>query len=157
METKEHKAVITRIIDAPREMVFKAWIDPKQLSQWWSPRGFTNPVCEVTPKVGGVIRIHMSHPQFPDHWMVGKFKEIKEPEKLVFQNNAVLGKDGIGEPSLEGTTTVTFEDVNGKTRLTVIAVLHKMAPGMEGAAAGMNEGWNQSIDKLVEFLTSIKN
>ncbi len=157
MKTQEHKAVITRIIDAPREMVFNAWIDPKQLAQWWSPRGFTNPVCEVTPTVGGQIRIHMSHPQFPDHWMIGRFTELKEPEKLVFQNNAIIAKDGIGESSIEGTTTVTFENVNGKTRLTVEAVIHKLAEGMEAAAAGMNPGWKQSIDKLEEFLGKGKN
>jgi len=54
---------ITRIFDAPRELVFKAWTDPKMLARWWGPHGFTNPVCEVDVRVGGGIRIHMQGPE----------------------------------------------------------------------------------------------
>jgi uncharacterized protein YndB with AHSA1/START domain len=155
METKEMKAVITRTINAPRELVFKAWIDPKHLAKWWGPRGFSAPVCEVDPKVGGKIRIHMDHPQFPHHWLKGEFKEIKEPEKLVYTSGAYVGEDSFH--ALEGINTITFETIpGGKTKLTVVAILTKLEPGFEAALAGMEIGWSQSIDKLEEIIATVK-
>jgi uncharacterized protein YndB with AHSA1/START domain len=59
MANKEQELVFTRVFDAPRELVFKAWTDPKQVAQWWGPRGFSNPVCELDLRPGGAIRIHM--------------------------------------------------------------------------------------------------
>jgi uncharacterized protein YndB with AHSA1/START domain len=55
----EASIVITRIFDAPRELVWKAWTDPKHMAQWWGPQGFTNPVCELDVRVGGAWRIVM--------------------------------------------------------------------------------------------------
>jgi uncharacterized protein YndB with AHSA1/START domain len=55
----EREVTITRVFDAPRALVFKAWTDPKHLAKWWGPQGYTNPVCEFDARVGGVIRIHM--------------------------------------------------------------------------------------------------
>src|ERR1700678_1250094 len=78
--------VLTRTFDAPRSLVFKAWIDPKHLAQWWGPKGFTNPVCDMDVRPGGAIRIVMRAPddapaQFRgDHPMTGVFREIVEPE-----------------------------------------------------------------------------
>ena len=53
---------ITRIIDAPRELVFRMWTDPAHMARWWGPHDFTNPVCELDVRVGGAIRIHMRGP-----------------------------------------------------------------------------------------------
>lgn len=55
----EREITITRMFDAPRAVVFRAWTDAGQLAQWWGPKGFTNPVCEIDVRVGGAIRIHM--------------------------------------------------------------------------------------------------
>jgi|SRR6185312_4651902 len=153
-ETTERRVVITRLLDAPRELVWKAWTDPKHLAQWWWPRGFTAPVCEIDLKPGGALRITMEHPDFPNHWMRGIFKEIVPPEKLVFTSGAFIGEDG--EAGLEGLNTITFEDLGGKTKLTVNAVVTKLAPEFSFAYEGMNEGWNQSLDKLITFLNYIK-
>ena len=153
MEAKTEMGVtIIRVLNAPRELVFKAWTEPKLLAQWWGPRGFTAPVCEADAKVGGKVRIHMLHPQFPNHWTVGEYKEVDRPKKLVFINNAVIAENGVGTPVLEGITTVTFEEQGDKTKLTIHAILTKIAPGMEAAYKGMNQGWNESIDKLEELL-----
>src|SRR5580692_1027121 len=84
---KENKdLVITRIFDAPREVVFKARIDPKQVAQWFGPRGFTNPVCEIDPRPGGTILIHMRSPDGTTHPMTGVYQEVVPPERLVYMS-----------------------------------------------------------------------
>ena len=142
---------VTRIFDAPRELVFKMWTDSAHLAKWWGPKGFTNPVCEVDPKPGGAIYIVMRAAHGVDHPMNGVFQEVTPPERLVFTNNAI---DDHGNRLLEGLTTVTFEDHGGKTKLT----LETRAVGLvEGAAkmlAGMDAGWNQSLDRLDSLVSS---
>ncbi len=76
--------MITRTFDSPRELVFKAWTDPKHVTQWWGPHGFTNPVCELDVRPGGAIRIHMRGPDGTVYPMTGTFHEVVEPERLVF-------------------------------------------------------------------------
>jgi uncharacterized protein YndB with AHSA1/START domain len=146
----ERELVITRIFDAPRELVFKAWTDQEQVARWWSPKHFTNPFCEVDARPGGAILIHMRAPDGAEFPMNGRFLEIVEPERLVFTSSALEEEEG--NPLLEVLTTVTFADQGGKTKLTMHALVTKAAPGSEGALAGMEEGWNQSLDKLEEFL-----
>lgn len=154
-EPIEKELTITRIFDAPRELVFRAWTDPQLLAQWWGPRGVTNPECEIDLRVGGSIRVVMLAGEVlgelaGQRWpMQGVFQEIREPEKLVFKNQAV---DEQGNVLLDGLTTVTFEEATGQTKLT----LHTSAKGSTPQAAqmleGMNAGWTQSIDKLSELI-----
>jgi uncharacterized protein YndB with AHSA1/START domain len=146
----ERELTITRVFDAPRALVFKAWTDAAQLAQWWGPQGFSNPVCEIDARVGGAIRIHMRSADGSIYPMKGEFREIVPPERLVFTNIAV---DEAGNHLLEGLTTVTFADEGGKTRLT----LHTRAGAVADKAImylqGMEMGWTQSIDKLEALLT----
>jgi uncharacterized protein YndB with AHSA1/START domain len=139
--------VLTRLIDAPRELVFQAWTDPRHLAQWWGPQHFTNAVCEVDPRPGGAIRIDMRGPDGVIYPMKGVFREVVAPERLVFTSTAV--EDAAGNPQLEGLATVTFAEHEGKTLLTVHNLILKAGPGAADALAGMDEGWNQSLDRLV--------
>jgi uncharacterized protein YndB with AHSA1/START domain len=145
----ERQLTITRVFDAPRELVFKAWTDAKHLAQWWGPKGFTNPVCDMDARVGGLLRMHMRAPDGTVYPMKGEIRELVAPERLVFSNIAV---DVAGRHLLEGLTTVTFADEGGKTKMT----LHTKAVAVvEDAVAylqGMEAGWTQSIDKLQAFL-----
>ena len=147
----EREVTITRVFDAPRALVFKAWTEPAQLAQWWGPKGFTNPVCEFEARIGGKIRIHMRAPDGTIYPMKGEIREIVPPERLAFTNIAL---DEAGNHILEGFTTVTFADEAGKTSLT----LHTRASAVvEMAAAyleGMETGWTMSIDKLQALLTA---
>jgi len=143
-----HEVVIRRILDAPREVVFKAWIDPAHLKHWWGPTGFTNPVCEVDPRPGGTLRIHMRAPDGVVYPMTGVFQEVVEPERLVFTSNA-LDKDG--NALFENLNTVTFAEHGTQTRLTLHS---KVATATEQAAPylkGMDEGWRLTLDRLVEY------
>jgi uncharacterized protein YndB with AHSA1/START domain len=143
---------ITRILDAPRARVFAAWTDPAQVAQWWSPHGFTTPLCELDVRPGGTILMHMLGPDgiiYPDK---GVYHEIVPPERLVFTSTAI--EDEAGQPQLEVRTTVTFAEYHGKTKLTLQAVVVRATPTVAGALAGMAAGWSQSLEKLAEYLVT---
>src|SRR5262249_6109866 len=110
------RVTLTRIFDAPRTLVWKAWTDPKMMAQWFGPRGFTNPVCELDVRVGGSLRIVMRGPDGNDYPMKGEFREITPPERLVFTNIAI---DKDGKHLLEGETTVILTERGGRTTLTL--------------------------------------
>ena len=141
---------LTRVLDAPREVVWEAWTDPQQLAQWWGPHGFTAPSVELDVRPGGQLRIDMQGPDGTIYPAVGEFNEVAEHERLVLTTRAV---DGDGQTLIEARSTVTLEDDGGKTKLTVEVEVVHVAPGAEEAAAGAEEGWNQTLDRLVAFVS----
>jgi len=145
--------VITRVLDAPRGLVFTLWTDVKHLAQWWGPRGFTNPVCELDVRVGGAIRIHMRAPDGRTHAMTGVFREIVAPERLVF---IIAVPDENGKPLFEILNTVLFEDVGGRTRLTLRASVTAATAAAAPYLAGMDKGWNQTLDRLAERAAAVR-
>src|SRR6202022_3575404 len=76
--------VITRIFDAPRELVFKAWSEPDRAMRLWRPQGFTTAHCEMDVRPGGAYRVCMRSPEGTEHWQRGICREVVEPERLVF-------------------------------------------------------------------------
>lgn len=142
---------ITRVFDAPRELVWRAWTDPKMMAQWFGPRGFTSSVPELDARAGGSLRIVMRGPDGAEYPMKGVFREVVRPERLVFSNIAL---DNDGNHLLEGETTITFSERDGKTTMR----LHTHAVGKVPIAvqmlAGMEAGWTQSIDKLGELVAA---
>jgi len=145
----ERELTIVRIFDAPRALVWQAWTDPKMMTRWWGPKGFDNPVCELDVKVGGALRIVMRGIDGTEHPMKGLFQEIAPPERLVFTGIAV---DGSGKHLLEGVTTVTLEEQNGKTKLTLHTRAVGKVPQAEFMLGGMEQGWTESIDRLEHLL-----
>lgn len=146
----EREVTITRIFAAPRALVFNAWTDAKALAQWWGPNGFSNPVCEIDPRVGGALRIHMCGPDGTIYPMKGVIRELVAPERLVFTNIAV---DAAGRHLLEGLTTVTFAEAAGKTKLTLHTRAVAVADYAVAYLQGMETGWTQSIDRLQALVT----
>lgn len=145
----EREVVITRVFDAPRLLVFKMWIDPKHLKVWWGPKGFINPVCEVDARVGGAWRIVMRAPNGEEYPCGGVYREIVEPERLVFTN---IATDKDGSPVLDGLTTVTFAELGGKTKLALQARAVAVVPYAAAYLAGMEMGWTQSLERLAQQL-----
>ncbi len=143
--------VLTRILDAPREVVFKAWTDAERLKHWWGPKNFTNPVCEIDPRPGGAIRIHMRAPDGTVYPMTGVFREIAAPERLVFTSAAL---DKQGNALFEILNTVTFSEHAGKPKLTLRASVSWATAEAAPHLAGMEQGWNQSLDRLIAFTSS---
>jgi uncharacterized protein YndB with AHSA1/START domain len=145
----EREVTITRVFDAPRSMVYKAWTDPAQMAQWFGPREFTTPVCELDVRPGGAWKIVMRGRDGAEYPGGGIYREVVERERLAFTNNAV---DKAGNVLLEGFTTVTFEDDAGRTKLTMHTRATAMADGAERMLQGMEAGWSQTLDKLGDAL-----
>jgi uncharacterized protein YndB with AHSA1/START domain len=134
--------VLTRVFDAPREVVFKLWTDKKHVAQWWGPRGFRTTIREMDVRPGGRWRYAMRAPNGYDYPFDGVFVEVVEPERLVF--------DGAihGDPSQSVWTEVTFAESEGKTKVTVRQVYSFESSATRGALVG----WNQQFDRLLEYL-----
>jgi len=148
--------VIIRVLDAPRERVWQAWTEPERMSRWWGPKGFTAPHCTNDLRVGGTYLYCMRSAEGQDYWSTGTYREIVAPERLVCtdsfadeQGNVVPASHyGMtGDFPLELLVTVTLEDVDGKTRMTL---RHEGLPASEREPC--SEGWHQSFDKLAESL-----
>jgi len=147
--TAERSVSITRVIDAPRDRVFKAWVDPKLLAQWWGPHGFDNPRCEIDAVPGGKIHIDMRGPDGTVFPMTGTVHEVIAQERLVF---TAVAEDRDGNPHLKSLTTVTFEEACGKTRVTVVATAQGFTQAAPQMLGGMEAGWTQSIQKLTALV-----
>jgi uncharacterized protein YndB with AHSA1/START domain len=143
--------VLTRVLDAPRTLVFKAWTEPERLKRWWGPKGFTNPVCEVDVRPGGAMLIHMRAPDGVTHPMTGVFQEIVPPERLSFTSSAL---DAKGNPLFEVLTTVTLAEEGRKTKLTLRAKVTMATPGAAPHLAGMEQGWSQTLDRLAQEVSA---
>jgi uncharacterized protein YndB with AHSA1/START domain len=156
--------VIARIFDAPRTQVFEAWTEPRLMAQWWGPHTFTNPVCELDTRPGGAYRIVMRSSDGADFPLSGVYREIAEPERLVMTvdcsehsaewHDLVNANGGTGEKNAPGEMlqTVTFDNLDGKTKLTIR--MHFESPSIRDAMVkiGMNEGWSQSLERLAGLL-----
>ena len=83
-ESADREIIATRVFDAPRELVFKMWTDPKHVGRWWGPRGFTTTIHEMDVKPGGIWRLTMHGPDGRDYKNKVVFLEVEEPERLVY-------------------------------------------------------------------------
>src|SRR5712691_2014321 len=151
MASEERELVLTRVFDAPRDLVFKAWTDPNCVAMWWGPHRFTNPVCELDPRPGGAILIHMRGPDGTVYPMTGVYQEIVEPERIVFTSAAL---DANGNPMFEVLTTLTFAEQGEKTKQILRARVIKRSPQAAPYLAGMEQGWTQSLERLSSYLAS---
>ena len=137
--------VITRIFDAPPRLVFKVWTEPEHLVHWWGPKGFTLPTCTMDFRPGGAYRFCMRSPEGVDHWLQGVYREIVEPERLVF---TYAWEDVGGTLGHETLVTVTFAEHGGKTKLTVHhAVFESVTIRDEHV-----RGWTEALDRLAQYL-----
>jgi len=150
VERGELELVITRIFNAPRALVWRAWTDPAHLVHWWGPRGFTLPACEVDLRPGGAYRFHMRGPDGDDHWMQGVFREVVEPERLAL---AGCWTEADGTPrSPQTLVAVTFEEQGERTKITL------RHTGFESVAACDEHriGWNSSLDCFAEYIERVR-
>src|SRR5258706_14413299 len=98
LPSAERELVITRIFDAPRRLVFQAWNEPERVAQWWGPQGFTTISCQMDIRPGGAFRFGMRSPEGVDYWKRGVYREIVEPERVVF---SFAWEDPAGQPGHE--------------------------------------------------------
>jgi uncharacterized protein YndB with AHSA1/START domain len=145
----ERELTLTRVFDAPREIVWRLWTEPENLARWWGPQGFSNPVCEMDVRVGGQMLVHMCSPDGAVYPLTATYVEVTPPERLVF---LAFAEDGDGNVALECPITATFAAAGDRT----LVIVHAHAIGLAAAApqmlAGMDAGWSQSLDKLAALV-----
>jgi uncharacterized protein YndB with AHSA1/START domain len=157
MAENENDLLITRIFDAPRDLVWKAWTDPEHVKRWWGPKNFTAPYVQMDFRVGGKYLYCMRSAEGQDYWSTGIYREIIPQEKIVVTDSFADEKGNVvpashygmtGNWPLELLVTLTFEKQGNKTKFTLRHV---------GLPAGdmfkmTGEGWNESLDKLADSL-----
>ena len=150
-ETKDTSAdsreiLATRTFDAPRDLVFKMWTDPKHIAQWWGPKGFTTTIYEMDVKPGGVWRFVMHGPDGVDYQNKVVYLEIVKPERIVYSH--------VSGPQFQ--MTVTFAEDGDKTRLTARMLFE--SPSQRDKVAkefGAIEGLKQTLECLEQHLATI--
>lgn len=158
--TEGQRVVVERVIEAPREVVWRAFTEPAHFMRWYGPRGVAMSACEIDLRVGGRHLFGLRLPDGRDYWTSGVYLEIMPPERFVSTDsmadehgNAVTAAHyGMGgDMPIETTVTVSLEDLgDGRTGLT----LSQAGWPDEDMAAGAGGGWDQAFDKLAELLAA---
>jgi uncharacterized protein YndB with AHSA1/START domain len=142
--------------------VFRAWTEQELMAQWWGPKSFTNPVCEMD--VRPAWRIVMRSAEGVDYPLKGIYREVVWPERLVmimdlsehpdaWHDLLDFGRDkSKGRPSLDVVCAVTFAEEAGKTRVTIVSTFETPALRDAIVKMGIESGWNQSLDHLADLL-----
>ena len=147
--------IITRHLKAPRELVWKAFSDPYHLAQWWGPKDFTNPVCELDFRVGGRWYHVMRGPDGREFPADSTFMEIVPPERIVYRNTVVPAEVWNGAPPPSFLRTLTFEEHDGGTLLTLRAEFDTADDKARSVRRGFKEGVEESYDRLEALLSSL--
>jgi uncharacterized protein YndB with AHSA1/START domain len=145
--------VITRLIDAPRAKVYKAWTDPELIKQWWAPRPWTTPVCEIALERGATFRTVMRGPENEEHTTIGVFLDVVPAERIVFTDAFISAWVPSEKPFM--TAEITLEDEGGKTRYTARVLHWSYADREQHEKMGFHEGWGQCIQQLGEVASKL--
>lgn len=146
----DREIVITRVFDAPREQVFKAFTDPELLAQWWGPRGYTTIVDKMEVKPGGAWRYIVRGSNGEEDAFRGVFREVTPPERLVFTF------EWEGMPGHVLVETVALEERDGKTTVTDTSLFHTTEERDGMLQSGMESGARESWDKFADLLAQKK-
>ncbi|MEO7924966.1 MAG: SRPBCC family protein [Chitinophagaceae bacterium] len=150
-DTSNRELAISRLLHAPRELVWEAWTNPEHVKNWWGPNGFTNTIHEMEVKPGGVWLLTMHGPDGRDYPNKIIFLEVVKPERLVYRHSDEEGTEGVSFH-----TTVTFEKQGNKTLLTMKGVFDTAAE-LERVIReyGAKEGMDQTVSRLADYLTNL--
>ncbi len=142
---------ITKLIEAPRDEVFKAWITPELMMQWFGPKNFSTPICRLDAQPDGEIYLEMEDLDGKRYPIKGVFEEIETPEQIVFTSSTV--EDINGDPNLINRETISFREQDGGTKMTLHIEVLKATPKVAQELLSMELGWSQSFDKLGELMS----
>lgn len=154
----EATIVITRVLDAPRPLVFQAWTEPDRMMRWWGPNGFTLPACTVDLRPGGGLHFCMRSPEGQDFWCRGEYREVVAPSRIVVTD---CFADEAGNPvpptrygmsadwPAEALLTLTFAEHGAGTQLTL---RHAVGSAPAAEREMCRQGWSESLDRLAACL-----
>lgn len=141
----DRELIITRVFDAPRDLVFKAWTDPERAARWWGPKGFHLTHCEMDVRPGGRWRVCMHSRDGVDYWVQGAYREIVEPERFVY---TWAWEKPEGKPGRETLVTVELAEQGRKTKMTFRQAEFETVEDRDSHRSG----WTESFDLLAEYL-----
>ncbi len=139
--------VLKRVYDAPRDLLFEVWSQPKHIVNWWGPNDFSLPFCEMDFRVGGAYRFCMRSPEGEDHWVTGIYREIDEPGRISF---TWIREDTSGKPLCDTVVTVEFTDREGRTEFTLTHTGFESADYRDEHIGG----WSQCLDRLGDYVST---
>ena len=141
----ERVLVVTRLLDAPRRLVFRVWTDPIHLARWWAPEGFTLLACEADVRPGGTWLRRMRAPSGSVHVKRGVYREILAPERLVF---TYADEDADGRLGHETLVTIALAEEGQRTRLTLRQELFASVEVRDSHLGG----WRSALQRLADYL-----
>jgi uncharacterized protein YndB with AHSA1/START domain len=141
---------MTRVFDAPRELVFKAYTDPAAIPRWWGPRRYTTTVEELDVRPGGKWRFVSRGEDGAEYAFRGEHREIVPPERLV------VTFEFEGTPGQIVVDTATFEEIDGKTKVTIVSRFPSVEARDQMLQSGMEAGAAESWDRLAELLATMR-
>jgi uncharacterized protein YndB with AHSA1/START domain len=144
----DQELVVTRVFDAPRPLVFRAWTDPGLAVHWWGPKGFTLVSCEMEVRTGGKWRRSMRAPDGSFRCARGVYREIVAPERLVFTYS---WEDDDGRPGHETLVSVTFVELGGRTELTLRQAIFATVTARDAH----RQGWASCLDRFADYLATL--
>jgi uncharacterized protein YndB with AHSA1/START domain len=147
--TADREIVLSRVFDAPRELVFDAFTDARHISEWWGPRGFTTTTSVKDVRPGGVWRFVMHGPDGTNYTNTIRYTEVVRPERLAYDHGA---DDVDGDPA-SFHVTVTFVDQGGRTALTMRSLFASVEQVERNRKFGAVEGGKQTLERLAEYLS----
>lgn len=149
IEPGRQDIIMTRVFDAPRDVVFKAFTDPELIPKWWGPRRYETFVDHAEVRPGGRWRYINRDTDGTEYGFKGVYHDIAAPDRIV-QTFEFEGMPG--HVSLE---TATFEEVDGRTKYVGVSVFQSVEDRDGMAQSGMEEGASESMDRLAEVLQSL--
>jgi uncharacterized protein YndB with AHSA1/START domain len=146
----DREIVLTRVFDAPRDLVFEAHTSCEHMSRWWGPRRYEVSSCEMDFRPGGAWRIVHRGADGTEHGFRGEFREIVRPERIVWTFEYE------GMPGHVSVDTLTLQERDGKTSLTATSVFDSVEDREGMLQSGMQEGAAETWDRLAEYLELLK-
>ncbi len=147
----EREIAISRLLDAPRELVYRVWTEPEHIAQWWGPNGFTTTILHMDVRPGGEWKFIMHGPDGTDYNDVIVFTDVTPPERLTYEHSDWEG-------SMHFSSETTFEEQpDGKTLVTMRSVFESAEVLRQMIEqVGAVEGGNQTLDRMVAYVAALK-
>ena len=149
----DRELVLTRLIAAPREKVYRSWTEPALLKQWFAPKPYTTPVAELDVRPGGANFIVMRGPDGKDLPNRGVYLEVVPNQRLVFTDAYVKAWEPSDKPFM--TVTLTFNDEDGKTRYSARVCHWTVADREAHEKMGFHQGWGICTDQLANLVATL--
>lgn len=156
IEQSDTELTFTQVLNAPRELVFRAFSQSEHVRQWWGPEGWAMPVCTIDFRPGGTWLYCIRNAEGEEHWAQALYREIASPSRIVFTDNMVDAQGNLIADFPSRLVTVTFDNLDGRTRLRVHVQVESAADLKKLVEMGFVKHFPETLQYLEQLLDSIK-